>query len=675
MNIRIPHSWLTEYIETDAKPQEIKDYLSLCGPSVERISKEGNEFVYDIEITSNRVDSASVYGIAREAAAILPRFGKKAILRPLPKGIMQNQNVSLPLSIKDPQKLCDRLLAVVLDGIVVSKSSEKITQRLKYSGIRSLNNVVDITNYIMLELGHPCHVFDYDRIKTHTLILRFAKNGETLTTLDGKVCTLTDVDVVIDDGTGQIIDLPGIMGTENSVVTEKTKRVIFFIESNNPSNIRRTSMRLSLRTYAATLNEKRPDPELAKVALEYGATLLDKETSAKLASTLIDIYPHPSKPHPINISESFIASRLGIAVSLKEIIAILQSLHFNVEVNNGKNLTVIPPSFRQFDVTIPEDIVEEVARIYGYHNLPGKLMEGKIPLPEAQKSVNFDLEEKAKTMLKFLGFTETYSYSFISKTLLEKAGLNISDHLRIANPLTEDTEYMRRSVFPSLFSLYGKNMHARENVSLFELANVYTRTHGTQLPSESLYLTLISSLSFRAFKGVLSALLEELGLSDLEVSIRSMQPFFHPHQSGQFVTKNPKENIAFFGTIHPNIAQSFLIPESLQIAEIYFETVVKLSHPTKSYNPIPMYPSIVENITVLKSGDLLFELGSILKDVSSIDAIIKDVTLLDMYNEQSLTFQIVYQHESKNLSSKDVLPIRNKIIRLLESKYQMHFKS
>ncbi|MBI3385311.1 hypothetical protein HY030_03920, partial [Candidatus Gottesmanbacteria bacterium] len=405
MNITLLDSWLREFVDTDATPEEIKNYLSLCGPSVERINKVGNDYSYEIEVTTNRVDMFSVVGMAEEMVAILPRFNRQAKFtkkyQDLAKICKENvPNVNLiPLAIVDPNNLCRRVLGVVLDNVSIKPSPKLIADRLEASGIRSLNNVIDITNYVMTEIGHPCHIFDYDRIRTAKLLIRHAKNDEKLVTLDNKEYQLNDQDVVIDDGTGRIIDLPGIMGTENSVVTQSTKRILLFIESNDPLVIRKTSMRLGIRTIAATINEKSPDPSYAEIAIVRGVNLLQELAGAKVASPLIDLYKNPITAKPITVSQSFITNRMGIDLPVKEITGILSSMKFKVAAKsaNGKTIfKITPPSWRQNDIEIPEDIVEEVARIYGYHRLPNNIMTGEIPL--TARPLDLVWEEKVKNI-------------------------------------------------------------------------------------------------------------------------------------------------------------------------------------------------------------------------------------------------------------------------------------
>jgi len=653
MNILIPDSWLRDYLDSDINPDQLKEYLSLCGPSVEQVQKTHNDYVYNIEITTNRIDMASVYGIAREAKALLPRFGKTAILKPIELPIIENISNKLPLEVVDDDHLCNRLLAVVMEDVKIGPSPKYIRDRLEMSGVRSINNLIDITNYLMLELGHPSHVFDYDRIKTNKLILRKAKDGEKLVTLDDKLCQLTENDVVIDDGTGRIIDLPGIMGTSNSVVTDNTKRIVLFIESNNPLYIRKTSMRLALRTLAATINEKDPDPVMAKTVLLKGIKLYQEIASAKLAHNIIDIYPKPRKATDISVNIDFINKRLGIDLSKNEIIEILKSLNFNIK-NYKDKVVVSPPSFRLSDVNIPEDIVEEVARIYGYHRLPSKLMNGNIPI--RHKSNEDVVISKTKTMLKYWGNTEIYSYSFISSKLLNKSDLPVNACLCLKNPLTEEFQYMRTSLIPSILQIVKQNQHYNNHLSLFELAKIYI-INNHSLPNECYQLVLTNQNSFYDLKGAVTGILQELGIEDYLESVTNIPDFFHPKQSVILLKNN--DILATIGKIHPNTTTKFEIINPLFIAQINFENLIKYYNPIKKYNSIPIYPPVIEDITLKVKGAI--KVGQIRSEISKINKIIYKVEFVSQY-KNNITLQITYLDKEKNLSKEEVKLINHEII-------------
>ena len=370
MNIKILDSWLREYLKTKASPQKIAEYMSLTSVSIEKLEKLGDDYIYDIEVTTNRPDLISVIGLAREGAAILPQFGIDAKFVP-PTLVKPTSDNKLGIEIVNDPKLVNRVLAVALE-IKLGPSPKQIKARLEASGIRSLNNGIDVTNYVMREIGHPMHVFDMDRLNTGKIIIRESKKGEKIITLDGKEYELPGGDIVADDGTGKIVDLLGVMGTENSVVVDSTKRVLLFVDNNDPPRIRKTSISLALRTEAATLNEKGVDPELGMDAILRGVEVLKEIASAKVIAEIVDIYPNKPKPVSVSLSEKKINAVIGIEIPLKTSSKILGDLGFETQANDS-NLKVDVPSWRLNDVAIEEDLIEEIVRVYSYHKVPSKL--------------------------------------------------------------------------------------------------------------------------------------------------------------------------------------------------------------------------------------------------------------------------------------------------------------
>ncbi len=664
MNILLPDSWLREYLETEATPEQIKECLSLCGPSVERIEKGGGDYIYEIEITTNRVDMASVLGIAREAAAILPRFNIPATLKQLKVKEPLKPEFSLPMKISDPQNNCSRVMGIVMEVKPMKQAPDYMRNRLEKSEVRSLNNLVDITNYVMLEVGHPCHVFDYDRIKTHTFLLRRAKKNEPIITFDGKKYLLNEEDVIIDDGTNRVIDLPGIMGTENSVVTKDTRRIFFFIESNNPVLIRKTSMRYAIRTIAATINEKHPDPELVKTALLRGIELFQEIAEGHVAGEIIDIYPQRTNPKKVTVSAGFINERLGIKLKTGEIVNILKSLSFEVRVLLDK-LIVTPPTFRQFDITIPEDIVEEVARIYGYHNLPSHLMEGQIPV-SYDSNTHLDLEEKIKTALKYWGYTEVYHYSFISEDLIKKTGLQASSHLKVANPLTSEIEFMRNSLFPSMLNTIVQNQDKKDNLKLFELAKVYL-PRKSDLPKESSMIIIVNQTDFYDLKGLIESLLSELGLSTYQ-KITNTLNLLHTNISLEYRSEN--SSFAWIGKLNPQLSSRFDIKGNVFVAYLDLEEVANRIKKSIKYRPVPLYPPVIEDMTFITPKEVI--IGPIIEEAAKIP-LVENVKLIDRFKNQ-ITLKIIYQDRTKNLESSEVKIIREKIIESVKIKFNVVLK-
>ena len=371
MTIKILDSWLRDYVKTSATAKEIAEKLSLTSVSVERVEEYKEDFIYEIEVTTNRPDLMSVVGIARETATVLNHLGIKAEF--IPPKLIRSEIKGLPslLNIKNDPKLVNRICAVVMD-VKIKESPTFLKERLETTGIRSLNNLIDVTNYVMRTIGHPTHVLDFDRLNSKTLTIREAARGNRVKTLDDKQHLLFGGEIVAVNDKNEIIDLLGIMGLQNSVVTQDTKRILFFIDNNDRFHIRKASMSLGVRSDAAILNEKGLDPELAYEALLYGIKLYEQIADGKVISEIIDIYPNKIKDTEIEVFENKINSVIGVNIPISKSSQILSDLGFENKIAQDK-IKVKIPSFRANDIKIEEDIIEEIARIYGYHNLPSKL--------------------------------------------------------------------------------------------------------------------------------------------------------------------------------------------------------------------------------------------------------------------------------------------------------------
>lgn len=663
MNILIPHNWLKEYLETSAKPEKIAECLSLCGASVEKINKVDKDFVYDIEVTTNRVDMASVLGIAREAAAILPQFGIKAKLKkdPYSKKVksqkskikITNKSSKLKLEIKN-SKLCPRFTAVILDNIKIKASPKIIQERLKKAGMRPVNNIVDITNYLMKELGQPFHAFDWHQIKKQKMILRESKKGEEITTLDNQTHKLSNGDIVIEDGSGRLIDLCGIMGGSNSHVNQNTKTILLFVQTYDPVRIRQTSMRLAKRSEAAALFEKSPDPEMVLPAIQKGIQLIKKNAGTKIVSPIIDVYPSSYKSKKIEVSLQLIKQYLDIDIRPEKVNKILASLGFKTKfiIKNSKFLVKVP-SWRTKDVNIAQDLIEEVARIIGYHNLPSKLP----PLYQQppQSDYDFSWEAEVKNTLKNWGFIETYTYSLISLDLIKKFGLNSKEHLRLKNPLTEDNKYLRLRLLPSILQVIKDNQNFKKELRFFELANVYLPRR-QQLPEELLKLALvIPGEKFYQLKGIIEVLLTQLGLSKISFKAASANTAW----SQQASIYSQGKLLGKIGYLNHKICANFEIKNKIAAAYLDFDQILSLATRAKKYHPIPKYPPIIEDLTFTLKPKATF--SQLKKTIKSVNKLIHKIELVDIY-KANLTLRIFYLDPKRNLTDAKTALIRKKVI-------------
>ncbi len=648
MNIKIVDSWLREFLQTKATSKDIAKNLSLTSISVERTEKEGNDYIYDIEVTTNRPDLMSVTGIAKEASAVLPEQAvpAKYIVPKITK--IPESNISFPIEIINNPRLVNRIMAVVLE-VEIGKSPKQVKDRLELSGIRSLNNVIDVTNYVMREIGHPAHVFDYDLLDTKKMIIRESKPGETLITLDGKQYRLTGGDIVADNGRGEIIDLLGVMGTANSVVSENTKRILFFLDNNDPRHIRQTSMNLGIRTEAAIINEKGIDPVLMEQAFKRGIELYQNIAKGKVVSKVSDIYPNKPKTQTINISGKKINKIIGIELDPKKSAQILEKLGFEVKIKNDY-LEVQIPTTRSSDVLIEEDIVEEIARVYGYHKLPSVIPAFLTSKP-SQYADNFYFEQRAKNALKYFGFTEVYTYSLVSEELYEGP---VEKGIKLKNPLSEDMIYLRNSLVPSLLKVVKEN-RSREVIRIFEMANVYHKNFDN-LPKETLMLSAVlkkHNISFFEIKGITQQLFEDLGIKNSKFGKRKDSP-----GSNIFIENN---QVGYIEILNSNTIDF----------ELNFQMILRYANIKKSYKPLAKFPSIIEDITFTLGEGINTE--NVIEEIKLQSFLITAVGLKDEF-ENSKTFHIVYQAEDKNLTNKEVAEIRNQIIKAVSGKFKASVK-
>lgn len=664
MNILIPYSWLLEHLDTKASPQKLKEQLSLCGPSVERIEYIKGEPVFDIEVTTNRVDNMSIRGIAREAAAILPESGLEAKLKPV-KTAKVSSPIELDIAIKNDPQLCRRILAVKLGNLKITSSPNWLQKRLNQIGQRPLNNLIDITNYVMWEIGHPIHVFDYDRLGSKKIIVREAKKGEILTTLDDRKYTLQGGEVIFDDGTGKIIDLPGIMGTKNTVVSNRTKNALLWIESVDARKIRDASMGLAIRSQAAVLNEKSVDPELAMQAILRAVKLYQEVAQAEISSKIVDIYPKKPSFMSIKLQQQQLDTYMGLSVPPQKVKRILSALGCKVEIHTKKNKTIIyevtPPSWRVEDLRIPQDLIEEIARIYGYHNLPSQLMKGEIPT--LTQKIPFHLEDSIKNSLSSWGLSEVYTYSLISEKLAKASEYKLNSHLRLSNPLTEEHLILRRSIIPSHLEVI-KNNSQHYPVRIFELANVYHPRKEQNLPQEKPQLVITTTEDFTQTKALVEMLLKKLRIDQQFLAKNGATKMLHPQRTTMIVAGN--EIIGRVGEIKSSILDKIELKTPVTSAVFEAKKLLRAARTHPRYQPLPQHPPIVEDLTFVLADKA--HIGEVIEEITNISRLIESVTLKETY-QRNTSFTLTYRHPEQSLTDKHIRPVRKKIKKHLEKQF------
>lgn len=668
MNIKFPVSWLREYLKTDVATKTIANCLTASGPSVEQMEKIGEDYTFNIEVTSNRPDTASVFGIAREAHAILKSNGQKSQLI-LPYGLNMNldpdtsKQFTLDIQVTD-SRLCPRFTAVVL-GVTIGQSPARVINRLKMSGVRPVNNIVDITNYIMLETGQPMHAFDFDKITGAKMRLRASKEGEKLTTLDGVKRSLPGGAIVIEDAK-RLVDLCGIMGGDNSQITTRTKRAIFFVQAYNPNAIRRTTQALSFRTDAASLFEKGVDIENILPVLSQAVYLAKKNAGAKIISELVDIYPRKQTSPTISIKLNKLNKYLGLDIPKQKAADILDNLGFKTTTTSD-SIVAQAPSWRANDIESDVDLTEEIARVYGYHKLPSALPQGA--LPNRRDSILKNVIELKKA-LKNIGLTEVITYSIISKSMLNTTGVAKQDAVELANPLTEEWQFMRPTLVPSLLEVIGKNQYIRSTVKIFEIARTYVRDKNN-LPVQDLKIAFaLQNSSFLEIKGVIENLFEILRRKVTFTKLSNESVFFEKSQSA--ILKIGDQLIGHLGMTTKEAADSFGITSNVAIAELNLTLVYSFPQTAQNFRPIPKFPPVIEDISAIYS--IFTTIANITTEVNKASDLVKKIEVIDIFQDpklgedkKSVTLSLTYQKLSSTPTQEEVNQERAKITKALES--------
>jgi len=668
MNIQLSANWLRDYLKTDAATKTIASYLTACGPSVDRMEKVGEDYIMDIEVTTNRPDAFCTFGIAREAHAILKSSGQKSTLL-APKGLATNldpdraQKEKLNAIVTNP-KLCPRFTAIILE-VKIQQSPAFIKNRLYASGIRPINNIVDITNYVMLEMGQPMHAFDFDKIAGGKMLLRASRVGEKLKTLDGTIRNLPTGTIVIEDEK-HIIDLCGIMGGENSQITSRTKRIVLFAQSYDPITIRKTSQALAFRTDASSRFEKGLDLENILPALTRAVYLAKKNASAKIISELVDIYPKKQTSPQINLKFDKLDKYLGISLGHEKVASILNYLGFKT-TSNATQIAATAPSWRAKDTETDVDLIEEVARIYGYHNLPSSLPKGEVP--SRQNSILKDTI-KLKNTLRSLGLSEVMTYSIISAKLAKTTGIPQDQLVELTNPLTEEWQFMRPTAIPSLLEVLAKNQNIANNAKIFEIAKTYDKTKN-DLPIQDLKLAVVlQNSNFQELKGLIENFFLLTKRSPTFEKFKEQSALFETTQSA--IARVDNIEIGEFGIASTSSTRTFGLTGQTAIAEINLTKIYEAQPLKANYHLLPKFPPVIEDISAIYSVNT--PLANIIAEIKKTSEMVKRVDVLDIFEDtklgegkKSITLTLTYQKSTSTPKQEEVNIERQKISKHLES--------
>lgn len=639
--------------------------------------------VLSFEITPNRPDCLSMLGMAREVAAAT---GTK-VKYPVADIKSSDEKVSDFVSVRIiDNDLCQRYSARVIRNVEIKPSPPWMQQRLRAAGMRPINNIVDITNYVLLEYGQPLHAFDYELIKGGEILVRRARPGEVCTGIDGEERLLGEDMLVIADNE-RAVAIAGVMGGMDTEVTNKTRHILLESANFNAASVRRTSRKLGLRTEASARFEKGLSPALTIPAIDRAAYLMQELAGGTIVDGIVDVGEFSISPVVIQLSISNVNKTLGTDISQDEMKSILESLEFEVEVKSFDMLEVKCPDFRQ-DIELEADLIEEIARLYGFDKIPATLPRGRIT--EGGLNKEQLIVDRIGAFLSDLGLSEVITYSFIHPNAFDKMHVpedhELRNYIRIKNPLTEDQSIMRTTLIPSLLQVFARNeAHGTSSMSIYELGSVYIPE---SLPLETLpqekkklaiairgdrweqgWNTEKHEVDFFDLKGILEVLLKNLGIEfDLE---RSNMPMLHPGQQGRLFVDG--KYLGVMGQIHPLVADEFELEGRVFVAELDVESIIQLARFDKRYEPIPRYPAIVRDIAVVVPKTVSAkEIEETIRGIET--ELIEEIGLFDMYvgkqipaGYKSLAYSITYRAKDRTLTDEQVDIIQGQIVDALKN--------
>lgn len=664
---------------TDEYPEACEDgiYIFSEGTEIGANAKDIlmiDEDVVEFEITSNRPDCYSVYGIAREASATFDLPFKKHTFDLKREGSSDTVNVTI-----ENDKLCKRYKCVIVDDIKIEQSPLWIRHRLMTAGIRPINNFVDITNYVMLEYGQPMHAFDINSFVGNDIIVRNAKEGEVITTLDDVERTLDSEMLVIADSEKSIA-IAGIIGGDNTKITEETKTVLFECATFEGVNIRLSSKRLGVRTESSGKFEKGLDTELVDIALNRALQLVEELGYGKVATRDVDVYKNKATKNKVAFDVNRVNKLLGTDLSLEQMVGYLNRLEIEVE-----DSVAIIPTFRP-DLVLEADIAEEIGRMYGYNNI-GEIL--AIGTPTVGKlTYSQKVEKEVINFMISQGLSECMNYSFESPKVFDKLNIPTDDILRnaikINNPLGEDFSIMRTTTLNGMLTSLSTNYNKRnKEASLFEICNVYIAKQLplTELPIEQKTITIgmYGNKDFYDIKGVVEKLFDVVGVaSRIEFHTENNLPYMHTGRCASITIDGV--NLGFVGEVHPKVLSNYSIGEKAYIAKINFDLLIEKSDFSRQFVALPKFPASKRDIAMLCRDDL--EVKEIEKVIRKYAKDVESIQLFDVYKGEqiedgykSVAYNISFRANDRTLTEEEINANMNKILEKLETILQVELRT
>src|SRR3989344_2194560 len=658
----VPLSWLNKFVEIDQKNiRELLWKITEVGLTCENYFAKEGDIILDFEITPNRPDWMSVVGIAREISAIT---GHRLTLK-TPKIDLKITENTFAVKIKPNYEIVPRITSVIIRNVSVKNSPEWLKKRIVQIGLRPINNLVDITNYVLWMHGSLLHVFDYDKIRGHEMTVGLSKGGESFRSLDGIDYILPKNAIIISDSE-RIIDLLPLKGGENTAVSEQTKNVLLHSVIVDPIMTRRTSQALHLQSDSSQRAERGLDPNGTVTALIQALSLILELSGGEVASEIIDHVEKEFRPIALSLKPERLNKVLGISFPANSAMDILKKLNLQPFFSKNEIICSIP-TYRH-DLKIEEDVIEEVARIYGYNNFPKTLPQNPPPTAPVAYIYSNKIDNSVKNILEGVGFSEVYTYSLISKEQLTLFAIDPGTAVKLQNPVSLEYEYLRPTIIANLLSAVKLNQANFEVIRLFELGKTYIKS-SKYLEINTLTLATSKGTLFD-LKGTLELIFAKLGIRNLEfrlpgTKVLNTQPAFAENYLAEVLIGN--EITGIIGKISAEIIDRLGIKSDLFIDEINFDLLKKKTGLVK-FLPVSTFPPIIEDMTLTLTPEV--RIGDILKEISLTDNLINRIQIRDTFGSK-ITLRIYYQSQTGNLTDVQVADLRIKIIANLKSKYSI----
>lgn len=663
--MKISLNWLKEYVDIEAKPKEVIKKLTFAGLEVGTTEKIGSDVVFDIEITSNRPDWLSHIGVSREVAALFNARVRTVKTDKL-KAKTKN-NGSFSIEIRDKQG-CPRYVGRLIKNVKIAQSPKWMVKRLENVGFRLINSGADITNYCLFETGQPMHAFDFDKLRGGKIIVRRAKKGESITTIDGVKRELDESILIIADAEKPIA-IAGIMGGIDTEVGENTKNILLESAYFDPIIVRRASRKLGLSTESNYRFERKVDLENVMFSSARAAFLYKEITQAKISEPAVDINFVKKETRKINLNCAIVKRIIGAQISSKEILSILIALGFNVQSTRQKDsLAVTVPSFRN-DVSLEEDLVEEIVRIWGYDRIE-EAMPTLVAHVEPAYSKQYSYKQKIRRLMLSQGLDEAVTFSLLSKKNMEDSMTLFDKPVLLVNPLSAEQEYMRSSLLPSFLKIINLNLNRRnKEIKLFEIGKIYNKANSEEYKEqETLAIVLCGSrfqnwqdhaktADFYDIKGVVEVLLERLGMEKFELQ-RKVFDFYTPAESVEVIVNN--KTLGHLGRIDRKVLKNFDINSDVYFAQLDIKLLVSCAKPDYKFLPLAKYPSSPRDVAIVVKEDVAAEEAlAIIREVAG--GLAAKIELFDVYkgnqvpaNHKSLAFSIEYQSRESTLTEEQI---------------------